>query len=262
MAEKKDEKKEVKKEDVKEVKNNTKKSETSKPTKTVKDTKKEAEKTENKKDDKKDKKQESAKVKEESKKQTQKVVDTKKFEVKKQKSSNKENNKKKNTSKIASIIIVVVVLAIVAVLTVLIVTSSDPKKTIDGMLTNLKEGDFEKAQEFMIGEEFLKDTNYKDETKKLLFDKISWKSNNISINGNEATVELEVTNKNFSVITSNCMKKMLSDLKAVLQGNISNDDLEKYFIEELKNEDVEMKTGTNSIKLEKQDLDKQTLFRE
>ena len=58
----------------------------------------------------------------------------------------------KNKSKkiwLSKILVVVVVLAIAVLLTVMIVTSSDPKKSTDGLLTNLKAGDFEKAQEFL-----------------------------------------------------------------------------------------------------------------
>lgn len=250
MAEKENKKEEAKKEvkDTKKVaeKKETKKQNSPKTEKSVKETKKEEKKTENKDN----KKQGKAKevVKEDNKKGAQKVVDTKKFEVKKEKASNK--NKK---NKIVGCITIIVILAIVAVLTFLIVTSSDPKKSIDGMLTNLKAGNFEKAQEFMTGEEFLKDKNYNEETQKLLFDKIAWKVKNVSTEKDKATVELDITNKDFSVITENCMKKMLSNIKAVIQGNVSNNDIEKYFIEELKNEDVQTKTETVSIELERQD---------
>ncbi len=236
MAEKENKKEEVKKEE--------------KETKKVQKEKKDPKKVEKVKkvDNTEEKKKENKEVKEEKKKNTQKVVDTKKFEVKKEKPLNK-----KSKNKIMSYITILVIIAIVAVLTVLIITSSDPKKSVDGMLTNLKNGDFEKAQEFMIGDDFLEDQQYSDETQKLLFDKISWKVKKVTIQKNSATVELEVTNKNFSVIVENCMKKMLSNLKSMLEGNVSESAIEKYFIEELKNEDVQTTTETNNIQLEKQD---------
>ena len=238
----KENKEEVKKEEVKE----TKKEE--KPKTENADKKEEKPKTEVKKDNKKE-----DKVKEETKKQEPKT-ETKKFEVSKQKTTvKKEKDKTNKKSKIPAILTVVIVLAIVAVLTVLIVTSSDPKKSVDGFLTNLKAGDFEKAQEFATGDSLLKDQEYSEETQKLFFDKISWKVKKVTAENDKAKVEIEITNKDFEVIVQNCMKKLLSNFKAVLEGNVSEKSIEKYFVEELKSDNVQMKTETKTIELQKQD---------
>lgn len=245
----KENKEEVKKEDVKETKQDqkeTKKEEKPKKETTVK--KEEKTKTEVKKDEKKE-----DKVKEETKKQEQKP-ENKKFEVSKQKSTvKKEKNNTNKKSKIPAIITVIIVLAIVGVLTVLIVTSSDPKKSIDGFLTNLKAGDFEKAQEFATGDNLLEDQEYSEETQKLFFDKISWKVKKVTAENDKAKVEIEITNKDFEIIVQNCMKKLLSNFKAVLEGNVSEKSVEKYFVEELKSDNVQMKTETKTIELQKQD---------
>lgn len=174
------------------------------------------------------------------------TVETKKFEIK----SNKNVSKKGNGKKVTGIIVVIAVIAIVALLTVLIVTSSDPKKSVDGYLTNLKAGDFEKAQEFTTGEKILAGTNYSEEVKKLLFDKMSWKVTKVTTETNNATVEIEVTNKDFSEVVQNCMKRLLNNVRAVLGGTV---DTGKYFEEELKNENLQTKTIIGTIKLEKQD---------
>ena len=239
----KENKEEVKKEDVKETKQDQK--ETKKDEKTKKEiTVKKEEKTENK---------SKVDVKEETKKQEQKP-ENKKFEVSKQKTTvNKEKNNTNKKSKIPAILTVVIVLAIVALLTVLIVTSSDPKKSVDGFLTNLKAGDFEKAQEFATGDNLLEDQEYSEETQKLLFDKISWKVKKVTAENDKANVEIEITNKDFEIIIQNCMKKLLSNFKAVLEGNVSEQSVEKYFVEELKSDNVQMKTETKTIELQKQD---------
>lgn len=161
-----------------------------------------------------------------------------------------EKNKK---TWIGKIIVVVVVLVIAGLLTFMIVTSRSPKKTVDGFLTNLKAGDFEKAQEFVNGEELLKDEKYDLETKKLLFNKISWKVIKITKENDNATVELEITNKDFNAITTNCMKRVLQDIKSVLEGNSAEQDIEKYFIEELKNAEVQTTTHAKSLQLIKID---------
>ena len=236
----KENKEEVKKEDVKETKKdektkketNVKKEEKAK-TEVKKDDKKEdkvkveikkEEKTEAKKEDKK-----KVEVKEETKKQEPKL-ENKKFEVSKQKTTvSKEKNNAKKKSNIPAILTVVIVLAIVALLTVLIVTSSDPKKSVDGFLTNLKAGDFEKAQEFATGDKLLENQEYSEETHKLFFDKISWKVKKVTAENDKAKVEIEITNKNFEVIVQNCMKKLLSNFKAVLEGNVSEKKLSGTF---------------------------------
>lgn len=182
------------------------------------------------------------KVKNEKKTETPKT-ETKKFEV-------KNEDTKKNTW-IGRIITVVVVLAIAALLTFMIVTSSDPKKSVDGFLTNLKAGDFEKAQEFISGEELLKDEEYDVETKRLFFDKITWKVTKVTKENENATVEVEITNKDFKTVISNYMQKVL---KLALGGeNITEEGIENYFIEELKNDQVQTMTQTKTIQLIKED---------
>lgn len=235
----KENKEEVKKEEVKE----TKKEE--KPKTENADKKEEKPKTEVKKDNKKE-----DKVKEKTKKQEPKT-ETKKFEVSKQKTTaSKEGNNTNKKSKIPAILTVVIVLVIVALLTVLIVTSSDPKKSVDGFLTNLKAGDFEKAQEFATGDSLLEDQGYNEETQKLLFDKITWKVKKVTAENNEAKVEIEITNKDFSEVLQNYKNKIWKDISSVIGKTI---DTSRYFEEELKNENLGTKTITTNIKLQKQD---------
>ncbi len=234
--------KEVKEEKAKEPK----KTEDKKVEKPVENTKKIETKQEEKKEGKKAEDTETKTNKVEEKKEEQK-----KFEV-------KTNQKKKTASKkthwVATTITIIAVLAVAALLTYMIVTSSDPKKTVDGFLTNLKAGDFAKAQEFISGDEdLLSDEEFDDETKALLFDKLSWKVTKVTKEDSEATVEVEVTNKNFDTIISNCMKKLLEDFKAILNGASVEQNMDKYFTEELKNEQVETTTVTKTIQLVKED---------
>jgi anti-sigma-K factor RskA len=234
--------KEVKEEKAKEPK----KTEDKKVEKPVENTKKIETKKEEKREGKKAENTETKTNKVEEKKEEQK-----KFEV-------KTNQKKKTASKkthwVATAITIIAVLAVAALLTYMIVTSSDPKKTVDGFLTNLKAGDFTKAQEFVSGDEdLLSDEEFDDETKALLFDKLSWKVTKVTKEDSEATVEVEVTNKNFDTIISNCMKKLLEDFKAILNGASVEQNMDKYFTEELKNEQVETTTVTKTIQLVKED---------
>lgn len=257
----KDNKEEVKKEEVKETKQVQKEQKKEEKPKTEKADKK-IEKTEVKKDEKKEdkvkveiKKEEKeeknkVEIKEDTKKQEPKT-ETKKFEVSKKKTTvNKEKNNTNKKSKIPAILTVVIVLAIVALLTVLIVTSSDPKKSVDGFLTNLKAGDFVKAQEFSTGDSLFKDQEYSEETQKLLFDKISWKVKKVTAENDKAVVEIELTNKDFSEVLQNYKNKIWKDISSVIGKTI---DTSRYFEDELKNENLGTKTITVNIKLQKQD---------
>ena len=98
-------------------------------------------------------------VKENKKEQVKnidKVEETKKEELKTEnKKFEVKNEKEKMNNWIGKTIVVAIVVIIAALLTFMIVKSSDPKKSVDGFLTNLKAGDFEKAQQFVSGEKLL-----------------------------------------------------------------------------------------------------------
>lgn len=131
------------------------------------------------------------------------------------------------------------------------VTSSNPKKSVDGLLTNLKAGDFEKAQEFMTGDGLVEEDAFNEEGEKYLFDKLSWKITNITEDKENATIELEITNKDFKTIITNYSQKIL---KAVFGGeNVTEETAGNYLVEELKNEGVQMTTATKTIQAVKED---------
>ena len=174
--------------------------------------------------------------------------------VEKIKEVKREKNKK--APWITTAIVVVVVLVIAALLTVMIVTSSDPKKSVDGLLTNLREGDFETANQFSSSEKStstseILNENLNQETQKLLFEKLSWKVLKVTENGNEATVEIEVTNKDYKTILGNVMQKALK--AAFSGGELTEEASENYLLEELKNSEVQTATVTKTINLVKQD---------
>lgn len=203
-----------------------------------------------------EKKNETKAVKVESKVETKKETPketNKKFE---QKKVGDKKTKQKNKAKpwVTSVVTVAVVLIIAAILTVMIVTSSDPKKSLDGLFTNLKAGDFEKAQEFLTGEELLEDTGFNTEEQALLFNKLGWKVKKVTKDGTNATIEVEITNKNFKAIVDNYMEKVLNAAKSLIGGGqISEEDFEQYFVEELKNEQIETVTETKTIKAVQED---------
>lgn len=210
---------------------------------------KETPKTETKKEE---KKVESKKAETKTEVKAEKKPEFKKVEAKKVETKKKEKSKNKGKKTwLSKALVIIVVLAIAALLTVMIVTSSDPKKSTDGLLNNLKAGDFETAQEFLSGTSLVNDNNFDEETEKLLFDKLEWKITKITQEDDSATIELEVTNKNFQTIISSYMQKAL---KAAFGGeNVEQSEIENYFKDELKNEQVQKATNNVTIKAVKED---------
>ena len=141
----------------------------------------------------------------------------------------------------------------------MIVTSSAPKKSLEALLTNLKAGDFAKAQEYVSGDLDLGTVNSNEEAQKLLFNKLNWKINKVTEKDeNNATVEVEITTKDFQTIINNYMKKALDAVRETITGggsteSFSSADFEKYFIEELKNENIQTTTITTTVNAVKED---------
>lgn len=187
------------------------------------------------------KKEVTAQGKKEDKKTEPVKKETKqKFETK------KEDKKKENHS--IFIGIAVAIIAIIAIIAIFVMIQETPQKVVEKTLTELKQGAY--AEQMLSG--ILEgEDDFNAEAQKLLFEKLEWKVLNVKEEGNTATVEVEITNKDFKTIMGNCMQKAL---KAALTGKISNEeDMTNYIMEELKNEEVQPVTTNQSIKVEKQD---------
>ena len=178
------------------------------------------------------------------------------------KTKNKEKNKNTKTDQkkkwIPTAIVAIAVIAIIAVLTVMIVVSSDPKKSLDGLLTNLRSGNFEKAQEYLSGDETeLTDTSLDEEAQKLLFEKLSWNIKKVTQEKDKATIVVEIRNKDLQTVVNNYAKRALNAAKeAIGSGNtesISEQDFQQYFLEELKNEEIQTTTNEKTINAVKVD---------
>lgn len=178
------------------------------------------------------------------------------------KTKNKEKNKNTKTDQkkkwIPTAIVAIAVIAIIAVLTVMIVVSSDPKKSLDGLLTNLRSGNFEKAQEYLSGDETeLTDTSLDEEAQKLLFEKLSWNIKKVTQEKDKATIVVEIRNKDFQTVVNNYAKRALNAAKEAIGSgnteNISEQDFQQYFLEELKNEEIQTTTNEKTINAVKVD---------
>ena len=232
-----------------EEKKDVKKQDTVKEEKTEKATKPaEAKKEEPKKEEKKEVKQEAKKEKKTESK-TENKVETKK-EAKKletaKTTSTTSTNKNSNKGIIAVVAIVVVVALLIYAYFAFMVDS--PKKAVNDMLRDVKSG---KYQETALAEE-LDEEQYNDEVRKAFFDKLSWKISKVSEEGDKATVEVEITNKDFKTILGNYMQKAIQ--MALSGGDEANtEEMQKYLMEELNNKDVQNTTTNQTINVEKKD---------
>ena len=179
------------------------------------------------------------------------------IENKKEKKQNKEN-KEKGSKKVGywvgGVLLLLVVLVIV---TALLLLPATPEKSVEGMLNSLKNADFESVNKYVNYEEIvnesemLQNSEMDEETQSLLFDKLTWKILNISKEDNTASVEVEITNKDFNQIITNYTQEAL---RIAFSGeSFTQEEQNNKLKEQLKNEGIGTKTVTTTIQLVKQD---------
>ena len=185
-----------------------------------------------------------------------KIENKKEKKGKNEKKENKEKGNHKVGYWVGGIILLLIVLAIV---TALILLPSTPEKTIDGMLNSLKNGDFESVNKYVNNSEIvnqsamLENSEIDKETQILFFEKLSWKVLNIAKEENTASVEIEITNKDFNQIISNYTQEAL---KIAFSGeSFTKEEQNNKLKEQLKNEEIGTKTVTTTVQLTKQDGD-------
>lgn len=196
-------------------------------------------------------------AKKENVKETKK--EDKKFDKvdKKEKKTTKNENKTDKKSNTPMIIGIVVIVVLILVLLAYAFLASTPKRSVEGVLQGLKDGDYDKVNEYVNYEELISASSAEDgeelnaEAQKLLFDKLSWDITEESKDGDTANVTVEITNKNFKTIINNYMQRVL---RLAFSGqDVTDEQNQNYLIEELNSEDVEMTTTTQVINLVKQD---------
>ena len=180
-------------------------------------------------------------------------IDNKK-QNKKQNKNEKEKSNKKIGYWVGGIVLLVIVLAIV---TALLLLPTTPEKTVEGMLNSLKNADFTGINKYVnydeiVNEsEMLQNSEMDEETQSLLFNKLTWKILNIAKEENTASVEVEITNKDFDKIISNYTQEAL---RIAFSGeSFTQEEQNNKLKEQLKNEEIGTKTVTTTIQLIKQD---------
>lgn len=185
------------------------------------------------------------------------VKEEKKFE-KVKKEENKQVGKIKNKKDLYYIISIVIAICLIALIAFVILTlQQTPEKLLNNILSNLKEGKLEKINQYISYEEILGTSDllsskeFNEETKKSLFNKLEWKILEVKTEKDKATINLEITNKDFKIIIEKYMQKALS---AVFSGkNLENDEIKNYLVEEINNQEAQTITQTKTIEFIKKD---------
>ena len=126
------------------------------------------------------------------------------------------------------------------------------------MLNCLKTGDFNSISTYtnyndLINTVDLDDENraMSEEAQRLLFNKLSWKIGEVKEEQDTATVEVEITNKNFEVVLNNYMQKVV---KIALSGTEqAQEEYNNYLLEELRKEDTPTTTVSKTVEVKKVD---------
>lgn len=152
--------------------------------------------------------------------------------------------------------IAVAILIILLVVVVICATASNPKNVTENMLKSLKEGNFDKAKEYVDYDSILGEGTIAEgeensqEIEKLFYNDLQWKVLKCEEKGNSAIVEVEITNKNFKTIISNYVQQVF---KMAFSGQqVNTDEISKYLVDELKKEDAEKTTSTQTLNLTKE----------
>ena len=168
--------------------------------------------------------------------------------------------KGKKRGVLARTIAIIIVLCIVIGLIYFALPS--PARVLEQMLRDLKTGNFQQVQQYVDYKELAdipalgtEEENTEDgvisENDKLFYEDLQWSIKNIEKNGNEAKIELEITNKNYKTIFQNYTKKVIQ--KLFNNESTSEEEKEKYLMEEFKNENIDQITTTQTVTVQKQD---------
>ena len=173
-----------------------------------------------------------------------------KKEVTENKQKQKEETKaedKKVSRKATTIAIAIIVIVLVVLLAYIILMADSPKKAVETMFKEAKLA----TEDNTIISNMLEEENIGDDVQKAIFGNLSWKIINESQNGDTATVETEVTNKDFKTIMNNFKETIV---KAAFSGeSIDEAKTQEYLLNEINKEGIENVTNTYSIIVKKDD---------
>ena len=231
------------------------------------------EKKEEVKENKKSTDQKQEKTENKEAKNAEKKEETKKFEpvkeekqntakVKKEKTKKEKAPKEKKEKKGVAVRIIVIVIILLAIIGLIYLAIPSPEKVVNNTFSNLKNGDFENIEQYINYDELVEDTGMNTDSKeqmsqeeidreRLLYEDLEWRIKSVQSEGDTATVEVETTNKDYRTIFNNYFQTLIQ--KVFSNEDLSDEQIEEAFIQELQKDEVEKVTTTQTITLTKQD---------
>ena len=182
----------------------------------------------------------------------------------KAKKEKKEKKTKKESKGIFARVLAIIII-LLAIIGLLYLAMPSPEKALNSMLQDLKNGNFEDVKKYIDYSELtsIPGTGSQEsdedgeipaeqaEKEKLLYEALEWNIKSTKKEGNVATIEIEVINKDYKEIYKNYIQEVFSRL--LTNENMSDEEGESYLIEQLRRDDIGMATTTQTITLEKQD---------
>ncbi len=212
-------------------------------------------------------------VNKEVKNTEKKEEETKKFEpvksekqsnakVKKEKTKKEKAPKEKKEKKGVAVRIIVIVIILLAIIGLIYLAIPSPEKVVNNAFSDLKNGDFENIEQYINYDELVEDTGMNTESEeqmsqeeidreRLLYEDLEWRIKSVQSEGDTATVEVETTNKDYRTIFNNYFQTLIQ--KVFSNEDLSDEQIEEAFVQELQKDDVERVTTTQTITLTKQD---------
>ena len=170
-----------------------------------------------------------------------------------------EEKKEKKGVAVRIIVIVIILLAIIGLIYLAI---PSPEKVVNNAFSDLKNGDFENIEQYINYDELVEDTGMNTDSEeqmsqeeidreRLLYEDLEWRIKSVQSEGDTATVEVETTNKDYRTIFNNYFQTLIQ--KVFSNEDLSDEQIEEAFVQELQKDDVERVTTTQTITLTKQD---------
>lgn len=175
------------------------------------------------------------------------------------KHSARREPEKKSKGSAKKVILVLGICILLGAIVYMGYTRNKPKTIINNLLTELKAGNKEAANNYTDYEQLIysldemltvEDNEQISAIEKSLFDSIEWNIENIEIDGENATAVVEVTNKDFIKVITNWMKKVINE-KA--KGTEITEEISLQKLQDTLSETQERKTVIKKITLNKEE---------
>lgn len=169
-------------------------------------------------------------------------------------------NKKEKKSK-RWIVIVILLLILIALVLLVVYISITPRMSVNNALNNLKNGnsklanlniEYKELIAVLDGNIIKENQKEMSELEKNCFNSLSWSITGEAVTNKEATVDVEITTKNFRQVLLNWIEKISETLE--VNGDISNEENISLLAESIKQDNVENITNIATLNLERKGL--------